>query len=158
MLDVHDDLHDMLYVYDKLNAIKVVEDAQSAFPLSGAYYNSSMRCLIFPTMGREVLTWFEESKRINMTPKSDFEGAHFVEPLLIPDHQFENNLSLIYQLRLMCADSVQIVGEGHQSIHAFKSLNVMLKMAGLVTVNVIGNTPFYILVRFMHLQRRYSTR
>lgn len=72
----------MLFVYDKRNSFKIVQAAQSHF--EGAYYNNSMRCLIFPTDGSAVLTWLMESKRLILTDKADVEGAQCVEPLPIP--------------------------------------------------------------------------
>lgn len=85
MLDYQEDIRDVLYVYDKLNAYKVVQDAQEAFRAAGPYFNSNMRCIVFPLAGRAVLDWLVQSKRIIMMAKADFEGAHTVEPLLIPD-------------------------------------------------------------------------
>lgn len=75
----------ILYVYDKRNSYRVVQAAQAAFPMSGAYYHSAMRCLVFPQQGTAVLDWFNNSKRIIMTVKEDVEGAFVVEPLEIPD-------------------------------------------------------------------------
>lgn len=77
--------HDVLFVYDKLNSSKPVQALQNAFPNAGAYYNPSMRCLVFPHSGTEMLDWLKNSKRIVMIPKGDVEGAPLVEPLLIPD-------------------------------------------------------------------------
>lgn len=77
---------DILYVYDKLNSYRVVQDAQAEFPLAGAYYNARMHCLVFPTSGKSVLRWLETSNRIVMTEKADYEGAQtLIEPLDIPD-------------------------------------------------------------------------
>lgn len=76
----------MLYVYDKLNSFKVVQDAQNVFYDAGAYYHNAMRCLIFPYRGKDVLDWLEASKRVVMTERADVEGAEcHVEPLFIPD-------------------------------------------------------------------------
>lgn len=77
---------DILYVYDKLNSYKVVQEAQAAFPSAGAYFHNTMRCLIFPLAGADVLRWLQDCKRIVMTEKADFEGAsRMVEPLSVPD-------------------------------------------------------------------------
>lgn len=77
--------NDTLYLYDKLNSVKVVREVQQVF--SGAYYNNSMRCLVFPMNGAAVLHWLQDSQRLVLTERGDYEGAHnlVAQPLAIPD-------------------------------------------------------------------------